>query len=118
MLRRIRLRYPCYKFIYIKDDLMNALAAHKLEGNMKVNQDTRIALLEQSILHTKEALNRIEMNISSGFSSINKRQEEMNVRLDKFNDRLWSNFLWILSTQFTLTTLICGVMAKGFQWFN
>lgn len=97
---------------------MNALAAHKLEGNMKVNQDTRIALLEQSILHTKEALNRIEMNISSGFSSINKRQEEMNVRLDKFNDRLWSNFLWILSTQFTLTTLICGVMAKGFQWFN
>ena len=97
---------------------MNALAAHKLEGNMKVNQDTRIALLEQSILHTKEALNRIEMNISSGFSSINKRQEEMNVRLDKFNDRLWSNFLWILSTQFTLTTLICGVMAKGFQWFS
>jgi hypothetical protein len=96
---------------------MNALA-HKLEGNMKVNQDTRIALLEQSIEHMNSTLNRLEMNLSNGFSSTNKRLEEMNTRLDKFNDRLWSNFLWILSTQFTLTTLICGVMAKGFQWFS
>lgn len=97
---------------------MNALAVQKFEGNMKVNQDTRIALLEQSIEHMTQALNRIEMNLSAGFANTNKRQEEANLRLEKFNDRLWSNFLWILSTQFTLTTLICGVMAKGFQWFS
>lgn len=97
---------------------MNALAVQKLEGSMKVNQETRIALLEQSLEHVNQTLNRIEMNMSGNFSNTNKKLEEMTVRLDKFNDRLWSNFLWILSTQFTLTTLICGVMAKGFQWFS
>ena len=66
----------------------------------------------------EKTLLRIERKLDFRFDEIDKHLEKMDHRLDKFNDRLWTNFLWILWTLFTLTTLVCGVMAKGFHWLG
>jgi molecular chaperone GrpE (heat shock protein) len=87
-------------------------AVQKFEANMKANnQETRIALLEQSIKHVNETLLRFEKKIDG----LDQKVEQ---NMSKINDRLWSNFLWILTTLFTLSTLLIGVMAKGFHWLN
>lgn len=101
-------------------------AAERLEAKMSKNsQETKIALVEQSIIHTQETLERLDRKIDGHFNNIDRRLSGMDQRLDKmdgqldkFNDRLWSNFIWSLSTMFSLATLCCGIMAKGFGWFD
>lgn len=101
-------------------------AAERLEAKMgKNSQETRIALLEQSIAHINETLERLDKKIDSASNNIERhlidmdqRLNKMDQRLDKFNDRVWSNFMWSLGTMFSLSTLACGIMAKGFGWLD
>ncbi len=100
---------------------MNALAANRLEVKMKPatqNQDTRIALLEQSNNHIYEALQRIEKRFDDVEKKLDKRFDEMDKKIDKFDSRLWTNFYWVLGSMATLTTIIAGLLAKGFHWFG
>lgn len=134
--------------------------AHRLEVDMKQNNnlETRVALLEQSIGHIEETLQRLEKNMAFGFEQMNKKFDnkfeqmdfkidkleaksdkkfnhlderfdkqyeifdslkfKINDQLDRFNSRLWTNFLWLLSTMFTLAGLAGGMMAKGFGWLG
>ncbi len=93
--------------------------AQKIEvGTMKHSTETRIALLEQSIGHLDETLLRIDRKIDIRFDEMEKKFSKIDQQLEKFNDRIWANFYWILGSLFTLTSLMCGVMAKGFGWFN
>lgn len=86
-------------------------AAEKLEGNMKSlgkqNDQVRLALLEQSIGHIGETLQRIE-----------GRLNQIEGKIDKFDSRLWTNFYWLLGTIFTVSAGLAGIMAQGFKWFN
>lgn len=92
---------------------------HKFEERMKVNTvETRVALVEQSIGHIGETLIRLENKIDNGFKKIDEKFEKINEKLERFDSRLWSNFYWVLGTMFTLATLMCGIMAKGFGWFD
>jgi uncharacterized coiled-coil protein SlyX len=87
-------------------------SANKFEAIMNNNKlETRVALVEQSISHISETLIRIEKKMDAGFEKLEKE-----VKL--IDSRLWTNFYWILGTMFTLSTLMCGIMAKGFHWFG
>lgn len=104
---------------------MSAVEKFEVKPMGKNSQETRLSLLEQSIHHIKESIDRLDRNIAGGFHGVDDRLhkmeqkiDKMEGRLDKFSDRLWSNFLWLIGTMFTLATLCCGIMAKGFGWFN
>lgn len=101
--------------------------AQKLEVNMKAanSQEVRISLLEQSMNHINETLMRIEKRfdrIDDRFTfleaKLDKKFDDSDKKLDKFDARLWTNFYWILGTVFTLCSVLAGLMAKGFNWFN
>lgn len=66
--------------------------------NMK--DDTRIALLEQSNEFIREALNRLEKKIDNMDSMFNGRFDKMDKivsgRFDRIENRLWSNFIWMI----------------------
>ncbi len=67
--------------------------------------------LETTIDNINQTLIRLENKMDQGF-------KEVNVKIDKINDRLWSNFLWLLSAMFLFSGILCSVMAKGFDWFS
>lgn len=101
--------------------------AQKIEVNMKAanNQEVRISLLEQSINHINETLIRIEKRfdrIDDRFAfleaKLDKKFDEIDKKLENFDARLWTNFYWILGTVFTLSSVLAGLMAKGFNWFS
>lgn len=60
--------------------------------------DTRVALLEMSILHINETLNRID------------------TRLEKIEDKIDSRFFWLLSLQIASFVGLLGVIAKVAHW--
>lgn len=88
-------------------------AAH-IEVPMKNNQETRIALLEQSILYSTKGVERIEQHLYKMEQHIDK----MNDKIDRINQRLWTNFYWTLATMFTLSSVGAGILAKGFGWLT
>lgn len=108
----------------------------KFEGKMKNHNETRIALLEQNLSAIADTLIRMEKRfdkIDDRFTksetkledSIHKLEDKLDKKLEEIrseyrsiNNRLWSNFLWMLGTMFTLAGLCGGIMAKGFGWFN
>jgi len=113
------------------------MTASKIENiKMKQSQETRVALLEQSILHINENLLRMERKIDQRFDELDKKIDqrfdsvfrqfgtvdekfsELERKLDKFDSRLWSNFYWMLSTMFTLACAGAAVCAKGFGWLD
>lgn len=90
------------------------MKAHKYEVNMK--DDTRIALLEQSIGHVNETMLRIEKR----FDDVDKRFDKVDNRFDKLEEEIksvrqltWSHFRWIMGTLVTLFATIVTVMIKG-----
>ena len=104
-------------------------SANKVD-KMKHNPlETRVALVEQSIGHINETLvrlenkiDRIELKIGSMDEKMDGRimylDKKMDERITSLDSRLWTNFYWILGTMFALSTLICGVLAKGFHWLG
>ena len=86
----------------------------------KMSNDERIAILETTVSHVHETLERLEKNISKGFdnvdsrlNSIDTRIERTDNRIDKINDRLWSNFIWTIGA----IVAVLALMAHGFHWF-
>lgn len=68
-----------------------------------MSDDTRVALLEQSICHIDQTLLRVDN------------------RLDKLEERQISNFKWIMGTIVTLfsglyATFIAGMVARMCHW--
>ncbi len=87
------------------------MKAFKHEVPMKQDHGERITRLETTIDNINQTLIRLENKMDQGF-------KEVNVKIDKINDRLWSNFLWLLSAMFLFSGILCSVMAKGFDWFS
>ena len=79
------------------------MKAHKYDGH---NEDTRIALLEQSIGHINETLIRFE-----------KRFDKIDGKFDKIDDTIWKNFFWTLAAFVATITSLLAVMARGFHWY-
>ena len=92
------------------------MKSHK-EVNMK--EETRVALLEQSIGHINETLLRIE----KGFDAVDFRFDRIEKRIDALSDdmkqgfkdinnRMWSNFLWMIGSFAAVLALI----AHAVKW--
>ena len=65
----------------------------------EMKEDTRIALLEQSIEHVNESLRRIEdqfKNVYQRFDMMDNRFDEVNRRFDRIDTKVDSNFKWLL----------------------
>jgi hypothetical protein len=105
-------------------------AANQIEVKMKnPSQETKIALLEQSIGHINQTLMRFEKKIDSlddkvdkKFNTLNEKfddaRKDIRSQLEKMDNRLWVNFYWILGTMFSLSCAGAAILAKGFGWFN
>lgn len=53
------------------------------------HQETRIALLEQSIGHIDQAILRMETKIDNLGISVNLKIDKLDSRIDKIDSRLW-----------------------------
>jgi hypothetical protein len=76
------------------------MKAHKHEVSMK--DDTRLALLEQSIGHINESLARIE-----------KRFDNVEVKIEDVRKNSWSQFRWIMGFIFAVSSAVMGMVIKG-----
>ncbi len=94
----------------------------------KMSNDTRLALLEQSIGHINESLKdikdelkAIDNKVDNGFRNINNKMDngfqDINNRVDTgfrdINNRLWFNFIWVVGGFIGVLTLI----GRLFHWF-
>ena len=111
------------------------MKAHKNEG--KMNNDSRIAVLETTIIHIHETLERIDKRFDSidrRFDKIDQRFDKIDLRFDKVeenfkhdisrldnkidngfrdvNNRLWFNFFWVVAGFAGTLSLI----ARLFHW--
>lgn len=93
------------------------MKAYKVETDMK--DETRIALLEQSIGHIGEALIRIEKKMDDGFNQLNVRMDRiegrmdgMEGRMDAINSRLLTHFYW---TAIGFASVL-GLIAHALKW--
>lgn len=110
--------------------------AEKLEAKMKHNgQETRIALLEQSIENINKTLIRMEKKIDDGFNELkndlkdfkkeskenfNKLDQKIDTleintdkKLDGIYSRIWQLFLYGIAAFIGMF----GIMGHGFKWF-
>jgi hypothetical protein len=110
--------------------------AEKMELPMKSTQETRLALVEQSISHINHSIDRFEKVALQGFDNTERRFNTLTKHIDekadkieknldkvdhyisKIDQRMWTNFYWLLATMFTLAGAGAGILAKGFKWLT
>lgn len=83
------------------------MKAYKYEVTMK--DDTRIALLEQSIGHVNETLHRIEKR----FDSVDKRLDVLDGKIEEVRKNSWSQFRWIMGFVFAFFSAFAAAYVKG-----
>jgi hypothetical protein len=83
------------------------MKAFKYEVPM--NDDTRLALLEQSIGHINESLVRIEKR----FDSVDKRFDSLETKIEDVRKNSWSQFRWIMGLIFAVVSGFIGMIIKG-----
>lgn len=80
--------------------------AAKSKIDVKYSEDTRLALLEQSINHIDETLKRFD-----------KRFDVMEAKMDKMDSRIDSNFKWTLGLMYSSIAGILVLIGHQFHWF-
>lgn len=73
---------------------------------MNASDETRLALLEQSIKHTNDTLIRFERRFD-------KLDDEIKDTKKELKSEIRSNFFWTLG----VIASILAVVARGFHWF-
>lgn len=91
----------------------------KHHNNNDSNQ-TRIALLEQSIGHIDQTLMRIESSIEKMDKSLNAKIDEqgksLNTRIEKVENKLWQISFFISSS--VVGYIIIQIFQLGFTYFH
>jgi hypothetical protein len=49
---------------------------------------------------------------------MDEKLETMNGKIDSINNRLWTNFYWILGVMSSFSLGLLWTMAKGFHWIG
>lgn len=78
----------------------------------KQTEDTRISLLEQSIVHINQTLNRIEQRfdrIDDRFNRVDGEFDRMDEKFDSIHQVIRSNFMWMLG----LYASTIGIILSG-----
>jgi len=73
------------------------------------SEETRLALLEQSINTINDTLVRFEKR----FDNVDSKFQKIDDKLDSIKKELKSDFRWLL----TIISGIGAIMAHGFHWF-
>lgn len=79
------------------------MKAHRLGGDMK--DDTRIALLEQSISHINETMTRLEIKMD-------RLDSKLEDGFKGVNGRIWANFYWGVAG----FSSVLGLIAHALRW--
>lgn len=97
------------------------------KGAEVMKDNTRLALLEQSIGHINETMSRMEKRFDSlekkvdqGFDKVDKRFDKVDQRLDKLDEKIehvrgqsWSQFRWIIGSILALLGVVVSEVVKG-----
>ena len=86
-----------------------------------MSNDERIAVLETTITHIHETLERIEQRMYAGFTEVNKRidtieqkiiscDQKIESKFDTLDRKIDSNFKWLLGTMIFFSTGILGLI--------
>jgi uncharacterized coiled-coil protein SlyX len=86
------------------------MKTHQLGGNM--SDDTRIALLEQSIGHINQTLIRIEQKVDKLDDKVDKVSDNVDKKVDEARSLAWSQFRWIMGA---LISIFAAVALKGYM---
>jgi predicted nuclease with TOPRIM domain len=104
-----------------------------MQPKLKQENDVRVAILETSMGHINQTLERIEKNLVRIEDKFDKKFDALDTKFDKkfdsldikfekkfdsMNNRMWNNFIWLLVTMGTFSLLLAGTMAKGFHWIG
>ncbi len=76
------------------------------------NHETRIALVEQSIIRIDSTM----ADIRTILIKMDEKIDKVNDRIDKTNDKIESNFKWTLGIMIAGFSGLFGVMAHEFHW--
>jgi uncharacterized coiled-coil protein SlyX len=74
-----------------------------------MKDDTRIALLEQSIGHVNESLIRIEKR----FDRVETKIDTLDNKINDASKTSWSQFRWIIGIVIALTGTVITALIKG-----
>jgi uncharacterized coiled-coil protein SlyX len=96
-----------------KNQKMNEEVMHP-KHNYRNDNDVRIAIVENTIGHINETLIRMEKR----FDKIDEKLETMDKKIDSINNRMWTNFLWLLGVMSAFSVGLLGIIAKGFHWIG
>lgn len=84
------------------------------------SDDTRLALLEQSINNINDTLIRFEKRfdkLDNEFKVINNEFKGINNEFKSIRAEMRSDFRWLLTIISGSTIGLFGILAHGFKWF-
>jgi len=79
--------------------------SHSKKSDFHYGEETRIALLEQSIDNINETLKRFE-----------SRFDKIDEKFDKIDNQIDSNFIWMIGFMIGGFSSILGLLAHSFHW--
>ncbi len=92
------------------------MKAYKPNTNNEVNpmkDDTRLALLEQTVGNINETMLRLERKMDLGFEKVDKRFDNIDKDIREIRSLSWSHFKWMMSAVLGLFGTIATVIVKG-----
>jgi len=110
--------------------------SHRKPVNITYNQETKLALLEMSVLNIANTLNEMRKDSKDEFKllkeEINSSRKELKEEIREFKEEFkneirevksnaQSNFKWLLgimfSTQITVISAVFAALGKAYNWF-
>jgi uncharacterized coiled-coil protein SlyX len=98
--------------------------AGKKKIDIGYSEETRLALLEQSISHINETMQRFDKRfdrIDAKFDQIDARFEQMNSRFQQMDSKIDSHFHWMVGLMFGLYAMgltgLISALGKAYGWF-
>jgi hypothetical protein len=79
--------------------------------------ETRMALVESSILNINQTLMRIEVDLKEFRSEMKSEMKDVRSEMKDIRAEMKSDFRWLLSITGALYATLAGIMAHGFHWF-
>lgn len=86
-----------------------------------MNDDTRLALLEQTITHIDSSLAEIKTEIKIFKQEVNQKFEKMDTKIQRLDDKVDDKFKWTMGVVITLfsglyATALGGMIARLCHW--
>ncbi len=86
-----------------------------------MNEETRIALLEQTIIHIDNSLSESRSDIKIFREKVEEKLDKIEQRFNRIEEKMYDNFLWTMCVVITLfsglyATALGGMIARMCRW--